>query len=66
MDFCHVVEIKAESSYHHPKMGVSTFLPGELENSQGSTLTGPEVVPPLRSVTVTRMVKDGLTLPHSL
>ena len=41
MDFCHMVEIMAKSSFHHPKMGMSTFLPVDLENSQGSSLTGP-------------------------
>ena len=68
MDFCHMVEIIAKSSFHHPKMGMSTFLLVDLENSQGSILTGPAWVrcPPLRSITVTRMVMDGLTLPYSL
>ena len=68
MDFCPMVEIMAESTHHHPEREVSSFLPAELENSQGRTLISPAQVrcPPLRSLTVTRMVMDGLTMPHSL
>lgn len=41
MDFYHMRETVAESSYYHPDREVSSFSPDQLGNSQGRTLMGP-------------------------